>query len=133
MLAYEVAGDLSDEHLRMGESTCLEAMYRFCRGIVQVFSEHYLRGPNKKDTNRLMATNSARGFPGMLGSIDCMHLGWKNCPFAWQGQYQGHKKGCTVIQAVASQQAHRALCDPQVHQQLQPNLVEHVYEFGANQ
>jgi hypothetical protein len=79
-------GDLVDEHIRMGESTCLESMYRFCRGIVQVFGEHYLRGPNEADTNWLMATNSATGLPGMLGSIDCMHWEWKNCPFAWQGQ-----------------------------------------------
>jgi hypothetical protein len=87
MLEYGVAGDLIDEHLRMGESACLEAMYRFCRGIVQVFGEHYLRGPNEEDTNRLMATNSARGFPGMPESIDCMHWKWKNCPFSSQGQH----------------------------------------------
>jgi hypothetical protein len=30
-------------------------------------------------------------------------------------------------------QAHCDLRDQQVHQQLQADLVEHVYEFGANQ
>jgi hypothetical protein len=48
-------------------------------------------------TQRLLSINEKRGFPGMLGSIDCMHGEWKTCPFAWQGQYSGHVDGCTVI------------------------------------
>ena len=27
------------------------------------------------------------GFPGMLGSLDCTHVGWAMCPTAWRGQF----------------------------------------------
>jgi hypothetical protein len=49
-----------------------------------------------------MSENSARGFPGMLGSIDCYNWSWKNCPKANQGQYRGNKGTSVVLEAVAS-------------------------------
>jgi hypothetical protein len=104
MLAYGVAGDLIDEYLRMSESTCLESMYKFCKAVIAVFGTVYLREPTIEDTTRLLSINEERRFPGMTGSMDCMHWKWKNCPLAWQGQYSGHAEGCTVIpEAVASQ------------------------------
>jgi hypothetical protein len=62
-----------------------------------------LRSPNENDIARLLALGEKRGFPGMLGSLDCMHWKWKNCPSAWQGMYMGHHHTPTIIlEAVAS-------------------------------
>ena len=42
------------------------------------------------------------GIPGMLGSLDCMDEHWNNCPFAYQGAYQGKVKFSTlVLEAIA--------------------------------
>ena len=82
MLAYGIPGDLVEEYVRMSETTCLMSMYKFCQAVIEVFGPEYLRQPTAADIERLVVTNAARGFPGMLGSIDCMHWEWKNCPFA---------------------------------------------------
>jgi hypothetical protein len=103
MIAYGVPADATDDYLRIGESTIIESLRRFVKAIVEVFGDEYLRQPNENDTARLLAIGEANGFPGMLGSIDCMHWKWKNCPAAWHGQYSGHVHEPTIIlEAVAS-------------------------------
>ncbi|XP_062089156.1 uncharacterized protein LOC133795719 [Humulus lupulus] len=46
-----------------------------------------------------------RGFPGMLGSIDCMHWEWKNFPVARKGQSTrgDHGRPTIMLEVVASQ------------------------------
>jgi hypothetical protein len=40
MLAYGVIDDVVDEYICMGESTCLETMYKFYRMVVVVLGDH---------------------------------------------------------------------------------------------
>ncbi|XP_028065079.1 uncharacterized protein LOC114268157 [Camellia sinensis] len=88
---------------RIGESTAMKSLKKFVKAVVTIFSDEYLRSPNKNDIARLLTIGQSRGFPGMLGSIDCMHWKWKNCPTAWKGMYSGHIHEPTIIlEAVAS-------------------------------
>ena len=103
MLAYGVAADVVDEYTRCSETSAYIALDKFCESVLAVFAPTYMRKANQQDINRLLAINAGRGFPGMLGSIDCMHWEWKNCPMAWKGQYQGKSgKPSLVLEAVAS-------------------------------
>ncbi|KAF8405651.1 hypothetical protein HHK36_007727 [Tetracentron sinense] len=104
MLVYGVATDVVDDYVRIGESTLIESLIRFVRAVVEVFGEEYLRSPNNDDISRLLAQGDACGFPGMLGSIDCMHWKWKNCPVAWKCQYEmgGHHDPSIILEVVAS-------------------------------
>ncbi|XP_052627138.1 uncharacterized protein LOC111891377 [Lactuca sativa] len=58
-----------------------------------------------RDTHLYAAHEERHGFPGMLGSIDCIHWNWRNCPLAWNCQYSSDYQGAPslVLEAVASQ------------------------------
>lgn len=73
MLAYGMAGDAVDDYVRMAETTAIQCLKKFNECVINVFGEQYLRKPTTDDIERLLQIGNNRGFPGMLGSIDCMH------------------------------------------------------------
>jgi hypothetical protein len=97
MLTYGETSDFMDEYLRIEETTAMDSFTGFVKAVVSIFSTEYLRSPNPEDVARLLAIGESRGFPGMLGSIDCMHWKWKNCLNAWRGMYSGHIREPTII------------------------------------
>jgi hypothetical protein len=103
ILGYGGPADRLDEYIHMGESTTLENVNKFTRTIVAEYGHIYLRELKAQDIARLIHIAEERGFPGMLGSIDCMHWEWEKCPTALYDQYRGHHKKPTIIlEAVAS-------------------------------
>jgi hypothetical protein len=103
-LATGSAADELDEYLKIGETTAMESLKNFVFGVREVFGERYLRRPTMEDTEHLLKLGEKRGFPGMFGSIDCMHWQWERYPNAWKGQFtRGDQKVLTLIlEAVAS-------------------------------
>ena len=80
--AYRASADQVDEIVRMGKSTILESLMRFCGAIESIYTAEYLRRPTEMDLQRLLKKVEMRGFPGIIGSIDCMYWTWKKCPSA---------------------------------------------------
>ncbi|XP_039775946.1 uncharacterized protein LOC120643603 [Panicum virgatum] len=103
ILAYGLPLDAVDEYVQIGTSTAHEALNHFCSVVIAAFGEEYLRSPIPVDVARLLQEGERRGFPGMLGSIDCMHWEWRNCPTAWKGMFTGRgKHPSMILEAVAS-------------------------------
>ncbi|XP_019150945.1 PREDICTED: uncharacterized protein LOC109147744 [Ipomoea nil] len=71
VLAYGIP---ADEYILIGESTTIESLKRFCRAVVEVFGERYLRAPDANDVARLLQIGEKRGFPGMLGTHPCHYV-----------------------------------------------------------
>ncbi|XP_025822360.1 uncharacterized protein LOC112898200 [Panicum hallii] len=104
MLAYGSPADSFDDTYRMAKSTVLETVKQFARTVIAVYESDFLRPPTASELETILRVNEARSFPGMIGSIECMHWEWSNCPTAWHGQYKGHKgKPTIILEAVATQ------------------------------
>ncbi|XP_021756926.1 uncharacterized protein LOC110722012 [Chenopodium quinoa] len=73
LLAYGTAADSVDDYLRISASLARDSLQHFVEGDVSYFSDDYLRRPNEEDMAKLLRDGERRGFPGMMGSIDCMH------------------------------------------------------------
>ncbi|XP_039837514.1 uncharacterized protein LOC120698095 isoform X2 [Panicum virgatum] len=103
ILAYGLPLDAVDEYVQIGTSTAREALNHFYSAVIVAFGEEYLHSLTPVDVARVLQEGERRGFPGMLGSIDCMHWEWRNCPTVWKGMFTGRgKHPSMILEAVAS-------------------------------
>ncbi|KAL4559902.1 hypothetical protein LXL04_032048 [Taraxacum kok-saghyz] len=87
-------------------AAAIRHLEEFCECIIFLYKKRYLRKPTITDVPQLYAHHAeVHGFPGMLGSLDCMYWDWGNCPVRYQEQYtRGGKRHPTlVLEAVALQ------------------------------
>ncbi|CAN1247564.1 hypothetical protein LINPERPRIM_LOCUS6381 [Linum perenne] len=97
MLAYGCSADSVDEYCRMGETTSLECLRKFCNANINIYGSRYLCEPTVDDLCRLLDHSTRHGFLGMIGSLDSMHWEWKKFPTVWARQYTGHQKKPTIV------------------------------------
>ncbi|GJZ19129.1 ALP1-like protein isoform X1 [Tanacetum coccineum] len=105
-LAYGTAPDAFDEYLQIAERTSRECLDNFTKCIHVLYNHKFLRRPSATDIEKTYKLHEEKhGLPGMLGSIDCMHWDWKNCPKSLHGQFKrrDHKYPTLMLEAVADQ------------------------------
>lgn len=95
-LCYGLAADAVEEYVRIGESTALEAMKKFCESVVSDFGYIYSRRPTTPDLITIEKQFAAVGFPGCVGCLDCCGWQWRACPKALQGIFIGKDDKPTI-------------------------------------
>ena len=99
-LAYGVSPSAFQDYFQMGETTGRMCMKRLARVLASSdeLTSVFLRSMSRADAKRITQLHLEKhGVDGMIGSLDCMHIGWKNCPVAWQGQFSGAKGKPTIV------------------------------------
>nr|XP_043620176.1 uncharacterized protein LOC122592028 [Erigeron canadensis] len=90
----------------MAERTSQECLEYFCDAVIHLYKREYLHRATSHDVALLYNAHEERHhLPGMLSSLDCTHVVWRNCPRGEKGQYTrgDHKVPTIMIEAVASQ------------------------------
>jgi hypothetical protein len=94
-IAFGCSGVAFRDYHQMGRNTTTECIKAFFSAILAdpELRGTYLRSPTRADAKRITGLHKEKhGVDGMLGSLDCMHVLWKNCPVGEQAQYKNAKK-----------------------------------------
>ena len=56
---------------------------------------------NDDDYRHVVGEYTARGLPGCIGSVDCVHIAWDRCPAMYKNMFKGKEGFCSVAYEVA--------------------------------
>ena len=102
ILAYGLPFDAVHEYTGVQELVARKSTYAFSDWLIAKYKHIHLGVWTLPAIEKEMAINAKRGFTGMLGSLDCTHSIWKNCPYPWQGQFQDrHGQRSVIAEAIA--------------------------------
>ncbi|CEP02241.1 DDE Tnp4 domain-containing protein [Plasmodiophora brassicae] len=76
-----ISGDSAhelDDKFRLAESTAIENLHRFCTAIIDIYGDEAIRSPSVDDLDHLLDEGWKAGWPGCIGSLDCLLVKWKN-------------------------------------------------------
>jgi hypothetical protein len=89
-LAYRVPPHTFIDYFQMSPQYTRECCKEFDKATRTIYMKEFLRLPTATNLKNIVKLHkSVHSVDGMIGSLDCTHMFWKNCPKAWQGSYKG--------------------------------------------
>ena len=83
-LLYELSGISGNVHRRW--------THAFLDKLSKELYPVYVHGPrNSEELDRVTSLYAASGFPGCVGSTDCVHIRWDMCPASWLSVFRNGK------------------------------------------
>ena len=97
-LAYGVPPHAFIDYFQMSKTFARACCLEFDKAIKLLYMKEFLRLPTKQDLKSILLLHkTVHGVDGMVGSLDCSHTYWKNCPKAWQGSYKGKEHMPSIV------------------------------------
>ena len=97
-LAYGVPPYTFIDYFQMSRQYARDCCLAFDKAVKQIYTKEYLCLPTSTNLKVILKLHrSIHGVDGMLGSLDCSHTYWKNCPKAWQGSFKGKEKMPSIV------------------------------------
>jgi hypothetical protein len=102
-LAYGVPPYTFIDYFQMSPHCAREYCKEFDKAMRSIYMKETLRLPSATDLKNIVKLHkSVHSVDGMIGSLDCTHAFWKNCPKALQGLYKGKEsKPSIVMESIA--------------------------------
>ena len=97
-LSHGVATYTFIDYFSMSATQARQCFYQYINTMSICFAEEYLRTPTPSDLKSILVLHERKhAVQGMFGSLDCMHIFWKNCPKGYHGQYKGKEKKPSIV------------------------------------
>ncbi|KAG7371276.1 plant transposon protein [Nitzschia inconspicua] len=97
-LAYGVPPHAFIDYFQMSRAFARVCCIEFDSAIKSIYMDEWLRLPTAEDLKAILKLHkTVHDVDGMVGSLDCSHTYWKNCPVAWQGSFQGKEKRPSIV------------------------------------
>lgn len=100
LVAYGCSPTAFQDYFQMSETTGRQCLKKFSNIVSsdESLRSVFGRRMTRADARRISAMHKQQhGIAGMIGSLDCTHVFWKNCPVAWQGSQTGKEKKPTIV------------------------------------